>query len=163
MTGGNEGAIDGGKFIGIEHELVFEDAVVFGSGYLANIGIIPLLAGKPDLVVIDEQTGPAVFWGRPDGTYSEAEPLGGSEATPYAITVADVDRNGRPDVIVGYVESRPIVFFNDGADSFVGAPFGDAEGTAYGFAVGDLDEDGFLDIAMARSGARNMLYFGAAP
>jgi 8-amino-7-oxononanoate synthase len=31
-----------------------EDAVVFGSGYLANIGIIPLLAGKPDLLLIDE-------------------------------------------------------------------------------------------------------------
>ena len=31
-----------------------EDAVVFGSGYLANIGIIPLFAGPPDLVLIDE-------------------------------------------------------------------------------------------------------------
>jgi len=31
-----------------------EDAVVFGSGYLANIGIIPVLAGKPDLILIDE-------------------------------------------------------------------------------------------------------------
>jgi 8-amino-7-oxononanoate synthase len=31
-----------------------EDAVVFGSGYLANLGIIPLLVGKPDLVVVDE-------------------------------------------------------------------------------------------------------------
>ena len=31
-----------------------EDSVVFGSGYLANIGIIPLLAGKPDLILIDE-------------------------------------------------------------------------------------------------------------
>lgn len=31
-----------------------EDAVAFGSGYLANLGIIPLLVGKPDLIVIDE-------------------------------------------------------------------------------------------------------------
>lgn len=42
----------------LEHALAeikqTEDAVVFGSGYLANIGIIPLLAGKPDLIVIDE-------------------------------------------------------------------------------------------------------------
>jgi 8-amino-7-oxononanoate synthase len=30
------------------------DCVVFGSGYLANIGIIPLFAGPPDLILIDE-------------------------------------------------------------------------------------------------------------
>lgn len=31
-----------------------EDACVFGSGYLANIGIIPALIGKQDLALIDE-------------------------------------------------------------------------------------------------------------
>jgi hypothetical protein len=116
-----------------------------------------------DLVVIDERSGPAILWGRADGTFSAAERLGTSEATPYAIAIADLDRNGRPDVIVGYVESRPIVYFNDGPDAFTPVPFGDSDGVAYGFAVADLDEDGLLDIAMARSDATNMVYFGAAP
>ncbi len=31
-----------------------EDAVVFGSGYLANIGVIPVVAGSSDLIVIDD-------------------------------------------------------------------------------------------------------------
>jgi 8-amino-7-oxononanoate synthase len=31
-----------------------EDACVFGSGYLANIGIVPVLAGRDDLVLVDE-------------------------------------------------------------------------------------------------------------
>ena len=31
-----------------------EDAVVFGSGYLTNVGVIPLLAGEADLIVMDE-------------------------------------------------------------------------------------------------------------
>jgi hypothetical protein len=117
--------------------------------------------GVLDLVAIDERTGPAIFRGRADGTYAAAEALGSGGATPYALTVADLDRNGRPDVIVGHVESRPIVYFNDGLGIFHAVAFGDNEGTAYGFAVGDLDEDGLLDIAMARSDARNMLYFGA--
>lgn len=116
--------------------------------------------GAMDLVVIDERAGLAVFWGRSDGAYSGADLLGSSEATPYAMAVADLDENGRTDLIVGYVESRPVVHFNDGAESFTSVPFGDDEGTAYGFSVGDLDEDGFLDIAMARSDARNMMYFG---
>lgn len=117
--------------------------------------------GALDLVVIDERTGPAIFWGRSDGTWSDAEPLGAKGPTPYAIATADLDRNGRTDVIVGHVKSRPIVYFNDGPRNFNAVPFGDNEGTAYGFAVGDLDEDGLLDIAMARSDARNVLYFGA--
>lgn len=31
-----------------------EDAVVFGSGYLTNIGVIPALVGKADLILVDE-------------------------------------------------------------------------------------------------------------
>ncbi len=118
--------------------------------------------GVLDLVVIDEQTGPAIFWGRADRTYPAAEALGTGGPTPYALTVADLDGNDRPDVIVGYVESRPIVYFNDGRDTFHAVAFGDNEGTAYGFSIGDLDEDGFLDIAMARSEARNMLVLRCA-
>lgn len=117
--------------------------------------------GVLDIVVIDERTGPAILWGQFDGTFATAEALGTSKATPYALAVADLDRNGRMDIIVGYIESQPIVYFNDGPATFTPIPFGDDQGVAYGFAVGDLDGDGFLDIAMARSGARNMLYFGA--
>lgn len=118
--------------------------------------------GVMDLVAIDQRSGPAMFLGGPDGTFATAEPLGDAEAVPYALEVADLDGNGRPDIIVGYVEARPVVYFNDGPDAFTAVPFGDDEGAAYGFAVGDLDEDGLLDIAMARSDARNMLYFGSA-
>ncbi len=31
-----------------------EDAVVFGSGYLTNIGVIPALVGRSDLILMDE-------------------------------------------------------------------------------------------------------------
>jgi hypothetical protein len=117
--------------------------------------------GLLDLVVIDERTGPAVLYGREDGSFGAPEPLGEPGVRPYALALEDVDRDGRMDVIVGYVEARPVVWFNDGPGVFNPAPFGDDEGTAYGFAVADLDGDGLLDIAVARSGATNMVYFGA--
>ncbi|HEX7389178.1 MAG TPA: aminotransferase class I/II-fold pyridoxal phosphate-dependent enzyme, partial [Acidiphilium sp.] len=40
-----------------------EDAVVFGSGYLANTGIIPALAGKPDAVFVDELSHSCIWTG----------------------------------------------------------------------------------------------------
>jgi hypothetical protein len=119
--------------------------------------------GIVDLAVIDEVTGPAILRGRADGSYDDGVGLGSSEARPYAIAVADVDSNGRADLLIGFVESRPVVWFNDGPDTLTPVPFGDGLGAAYGFAVGDLDEDGFLDIAVARSGAPNVLYFGGPP
>ena len=116
--------------------------------------------GRLDLAVIDERTGPAVIRGGPDLSFGTGEPLGDVDARPYAIEIADVDADGRTDIVVGYVESRPVVYFND-AEGFTPVPFGDDEGVAYGFAFGDMDEDGLTDIAMARSAAVNMLYFGA--
>jgi len=40
-----------------------EDAVVFGSGYLANIGVIPALVGRDDLIVMDELCHSCLFAG----------------------------------------------------------------------------------------------------
>ncbi len=118
--------------------------------------------GILDLVLIDEMGGPAMLLGKADGTFGDPISLGPSGLRPYAITVADLDGNGRTDVIIGYVEARPVIIFNEGPGRLAAVPFGDAEGSAYGFAVGDLNEDGLLDIAMARSGAPNMLYFGGS-
>ena len=74
-----------------------------------------------------------------------------------------VNADRRPDIIVGYVEARPAVFFNDGTGTaFKQVSFGDADGTAYGFAFGDLNGDNLIDIAMARSEARNIVYFAGA-
>lgn len=117
--------------------------------------------GRVDLVAIDERKGAAIHFRRLDGSFDTAQPLGEVGATPYALALADLDEDGRMDVIVGYVEARPVAYFNNGMGTFAAVPFGDANGVAYGFATGDMDEDGVTDIAMARSDAPNVLYFGS--
>jgi len=116
--------------------------------------------GDLDLAAIDERGGPVTFRQTSPLVFAPAEPLGQSAARPYAIQVADLDQDGRTDVIVGYVEARPIAFFNEGGEAYTPVAFGDDQGAAYGFAVADMNGDGLVDIAMARSGATNVLYFG---
>jgi len=116
--------------------------------------------GILDIVMINEFTGSFILWGRPDMSFDAPERLGPEGIAPYAVTIADVNQDNRPDIMVGHVNAKPIVFFTGPGRSFVPVPFGDDDGTAYGFSVGDLNEDGHNDIAMARSDAPNVLFFG---
>lgn len=143
---------------------VFRDRRPFGPPDASIRSAVPVdfdRDGRMDIVVIDQETGPAVFWGLPDGSFASAWPLVTLQETPYALSVADIDGDGFTDVLVGFIEFRPMVFFNEGDREFTQVSFGDEEGSAYGFDVGDVDADGFLDIAVARSGAPNMLYYGS--
>lgn len=119
--------------------------------------------GFVDLVLIDDEHKKVeLCYGTKSGGFAPATLLDSGQA-PYALTVADLNRDGHPDIIVGYVESPSGVFFGAGKSrQFTRVNFGDDKGSVYGFAVADLDGDGQLDIAAARSGAPNMVYFGAA-
>jgi hypothetical protein len=77
--------------------------------------------------------------------------------------VADVNQDGKVNVIVGNVEAPSVVYFNTNGRSFQPVRFGDNKGTAYGIAIGDVDKDGVMDIAVARSEGPNVLYFGSHP
>ncbi len=85
-----------------------------------------------------------------------------AKVAPYALAVADVNGDGKPDIIVGNVEAPSIVHLNDGSGRrFRDIPVGDRKGTVYGFAIADLNRDGVMDIAAARSDAPNVVYFGS--
>src|SRR6185295_20192248 len=87
--------------------------------------------------------------------------LSGNTVVPYALGVADLNGDGKIDIVVGNVEARPVIYFNGGFTKFSPVPFGDDKGAAYGFAIADLDNDGSPDIAIARSEAPNVVYFGS--
>jgi reactive intermediate/imine deaminase len=117
--------------------------------------------GVMDIAAIDELGGASIMRGLKGGAYAEPVALGPTGQRPYAMAVHDVDGNGRTDVVVGYTNARPVVYFNESSGSFTPVPFGDAQGVTYGFALADLDKDGLMDIVVARSEAPNVVYFGA--
>jgi len=119
--------------------------------------------GVIDIVAIDEKRGAAfIYYGQKGATFSNAMPITTTTgATPYALTVGDLNKDGDIDVVVGNVEASSVVYFNDGTGrKFTPVTFGDNKGAVYGLAIGDLDGDGSPDIAAARSDAPNVVYFG---
>lgn len=118
--------------------------------------------GLLDIVAIDDgKRTTTVYLGQRDGKFSGGTVIGDTTVMPYALATADVNGDGRIDIVVGNVEAPSVVWLNDGTGQrFQPVRFGDSEGTVYGFAIADLDRDGAMDIAAARSDARNVVYFG---
>ncbi len=78
--------------------------------------------------------------------------------------IADLNRDGKPDIVVGNAGSPGSVFFNDGTGiNFREIRWGDGKGAVYGIAIADLDADGWPDIAAARSDATNFISFNTTP
>jgi hypothetical protein len=79
------------------------------------------------------------------------------------LAVTDLNHDGRPDIVVGYVETSGSVYFNTGPHSFHEVLWNDGKGTVYGLAFADFNGDGWTDIVAARSDAPNAIWFSTEP
>lgn len=121
--------------------------------------------GLVDLVIGDEKDGMFVYIGTGKRSFDAPVALGGTTGAPFSVGIADLNRDSKPDIVVGRQEAVGSVFFNVGGPrvpKFSDTPWGDGRGSVYGVAIGDLDGDGWADIAAARSEAPNAIWFSGA-
>ncbi|MDA0683247.1 MAG: VCBS repeat-containing protein [Bacteroidetes bacterium] len=141
----------------------FIEQIAFGpddASYRAAVAVDLNVDGLLDLVSIDDQRRKTVaFFQLTDGGFGAETRIDDGEAIPYALDVADLDGNGRVDVLVGYRDAPDRLFFNE-VLSLRSVSLGDSLGATYGFGIGDMNHDGVPDIAVARSDASDLLFLG---
>ena len=107
--------------------------------------------GKPDLVVGNNSGSDiAVLLNNGNGTFASAVTYStGSGSAPRGVAVADINGDGKPDIIVtdngtNYVS----VFSNNGNGTFAAATDFSTGSGPFGIAVGDFNGDGTPDVAV---------------
>jgi hypothetical protein len=118
--------------------------------------------GKPELIVADQFLGEVLVLqnATPAGASSVSFP---SQQTftvglvPYALTVADVTGDGRPDLLVANRSSKTIsVLRNLGGGSFAPQQTFAVGAGSQSVAVADVNHDGVLDLVVANARANTV-------
>jgi hypothetical protein len=110
--------------------------------------------GKLDVVAAEEIPGKvAVMLGNGDGTLGSPVELDcGINATPEDVTIADMNRDGRPDIVVANFGTNTVgVFLGIGPGTFNTEQTFAAGVNPNSVAVADVDGDGFPDVVVANA------------
>jgi hypothetical protein len=121
--------------------------------------------GRLDLAIIDEQKqGAFVMFNHGGRKFGDPAELPGPRRVPYALAVADLNRDGQPDIIVGWVNLPGSVYYNTGpGHTFHEVSWNDGKGVVYAMSFADFNGDGWPDIVAARSNAPNGIWFSTPP
>jgi hypothetical protein len=122
--------------------------------------------GKPDLVVVNscsslsdcvEDGSVAVMFGNGDGTFQPAVTYGAGGHGAWAVAAADVNGDGRPDLVVATGSSSVAVLLNDGDGTFQPAViYGSGGFGVNSVAVADVNGDGKPDLLTANECLREV-------
>ena len=119
--------------------------------------------GKPDLVVAIycasisncNPVGPgavSVLLGNGDGTFQAAVPYGSGGNGAQSVAVADVNGDGKPDVLAANFSGTVGVLLGNGNGTFQTAVTYNSAGSASSVAVADVNGDGKPDLAVVANG-----------
>ncbi len=162
----NSGSNNVGVLLG-NGDGTFQTAVTYGSGGYDSWGSGQVVAaadvngdGKPDIVVANNCADSAcdnggsvgVLLGNGDGTFQTAVAFGSGGNGTDAVAVADVNGDGKPDLVVTNLNSPAVgVLLGNGDGTFQQATTYYLGYATHGLAVEDVDGDGKLDIVVAES------------
>ncbi len=153
----------------------FQPAVSYGAGQNPwSVAVADVNAdGKPDVLVADScwcglNASVAVLLGNGDGTLQPAVTYDSGSQLAFAVTVADVNVDGKPDLLVGSGCSADGNC--DSADGSVGVLLGNGDGTfqpvtlldsgecqTRSIAVADVNRDGWPDVLTTGCGTVGVL------
>jgi hypothetical protein len=116
--------------------------------------------GKADLVVSSSSVNPgtgnvAVLLGRGDGTF-QAPASYTAASYPYSVGVADLNGDGRLDMVVANADGNISVFIGNGDGTFQPAVFYGAGPLPEALVIGDFNNDGLPDVAVADFNGNNV-------
>lgn len=145
----------------------FVDAGTVDAG-IGSIGPLRLVDldgdGVPDLVVTSAGSQSArlsVLRGIAGGGFGPPTPYVTGDGWPNAVSVADVDGDGRPDIVLSIYgsqgQSRVLVLKQQADHSFAQASSTDLGMEADGLVMADVDGDGRLDAIVAHPTALGVL------
>jgi hypothetical protein len=134
----------------------FAPGLTFAAGDAYAVAVADVNGdGKPDVVVTNgDEQNIGVFLGNGNGTFQPQQTFTTDfeQLLPYTLTVADLNADGKPDVVVDNYASGTLSILPGNGDGSFQSPSIIQVPDSRAMAVGDLNHDGKADIVLADSG-----------
>jgi len=117
--------------------------------------------GFIDLLVPHRDGGQSlVFWNDGKANFGKPAPFGPAHVQIRAAAVADINGDGKKDVVVGDEKNGLFIYLNNGKRSFAEpVALGQKSVAPYSIGLADMDKDGKIDIVVGNYEAPGSVFF----